>query len=146
MPAFRAPFWPRDWTCVSCISGGLFITEPLGKPYICMYKYICTHICTYIYMYRWIYLVCIHNGILATEKSEISPLVTTWMDLQSIKLGPTDTVSSELYVKSRKEDRWTDKLKNENTLTDTENRGSCQSRGRWEVGQNMQRALRSINF
>ena len=56
-------------------------------------------------MYRWIYLVCIHNGILATEKSEISPLVTTWMDLQSIKLGPTDTVSSELYVKSRKEDR-----------------------------------------
>ena len=24
-------FWPRDWTCVSCIEGGFFIPEPLGK-------------------------------------------------------------------------------------------------------------------
>ena len=24
--------WPRDQTCVSCIAGGFFITEPPGKP------------------------------------------------------------------------------------------------------------------
>ena len=24
--------WPRDWTCVSCIAGNCFTTEPSGKP------------------------------------------------------------------------------------------------------------------
>ena len=77
---------------------------PLGKPYICMYMYIRTHICTYIYIYRWIYFVCIYNGILAAKKSDILPLVTTWMDLESIKLSLTDRYYiSQLYVKSRKE-------------------------------------------
>ena len=28
----RGSFQPRDQTCVSCISGGFFTTEPLGKP------------------------------------------------------------------------------------------------------------------
>ena len=28
--------WPRDWTCVSCITGGFFTAEPLGKPKISM--------------------------------------------------------------------------------------------------------------
>ena len=26
--------WLRDWTCVSCIAGEFFTTEPLGKPII----------------------------------------------------------------------------------------------------------------
>jgi len=104
MPAFRGSFWPRDWTRVSCVSSGFSTTEPLGKPYICMYMYIHTHVCTYIYIYRWIYLVCIYNGILAAKKSDILPLVTTWMDLESIKLSLTDRYCiSQLYVKSRKE-------------------------------------------
>ena len=32
----RVSFWPRDQThvsCFSCTAGGLFTTEPLGKPY-----------------------------------------------------------------------------------------------------------------
>ena len=43
MGFFRQEYWwvampsrgssqPRDWTCVSCIAGGFFITEPPGKP------------------------------------------------------------------------------------------------------------------
>ena len=35
MASFRGYFQPRDWThisCVSCIAGGFFTTEPLGKP------------------------------------------------------------------------------------------------------------------
>ena len=35
MPSSRGFFWPMDRTCVSCdscIAGGFFITEPLGKP------------------------------------------------------------------------------------------------------------------
>ena len=27
----RGSFQPRDWTCVSCLAGGLFTTEPPGK-------------------------------------------------------------------------------------------------------------------
>ena len=27
-------FWPRDQTCISCISGGCFTTEPPGKPLV----------------------------------------------------------------------------------------------------------------
>ena len=37
MPSSRGSSWPRDQTCVSCISctaGRFFITEPLGKPII----------------------------------------------------------------------------------------------------------------
>ena len=49
-------------------------------------------------------MVCIYNGILAAKKSDILPLVTTWMDLESIKLSLTDRYCiSQLYVKSRKE-------------------------------------------
>ena len=29
----RGPSWPRDWTCVFCIGGQFFTTEPLGKPH-----------------------------------------------------------------------------------------------------------------
>ena len=35
MPSSRGSPWPRDWTCVSfdsCIAGGFFTTELLGKP------------------------------------------------------------------------------------------------------------------
>ena len=28
---FRGSSWPRDWTCVSCIAGKFFTTEPPGK-------------------------------------------------------------------------------------------------------------------
>ena len=31
MPSSRASFTFRDWTCVSCIAGGFFTTEPSGK-------------------------------------------------------------------------------------------------------------------
>ena len=29
----RGSSWPRDWTHVSCIAGGFFTTEPVGKPW-----------------------------------------------------------------------------------------------------------------
>ena len=29
----RGSSWPKDWTCISCIAGGFFIIEPLGKPF-----------------------------------------------------------------------------------------------------------------
>ena len=35
MPSSRGSSWPRDWThvsCVSCIAGRFFTTEPLGNP------------------------------------------------------------------------------------------------------------------
>ena len=32
MPSFRGSSQSRDWTRVSCILGGFFATEPLGKP------------------------------------------------------------------------------------------------------------------
>ena len=32
MPSSRASFWPRDWTCVSCIAGRFFTIEPPEKP------------------------------------------------------------------------------------------------------------------
>ena len=31
IPFSRGSSWPRDWTQVSCIAGGFFITEPLGE-------------------------------------------------------------------------------------------------------------------
>ena len=35
IPFSRGSSWPRDWTCVSCLAGGFFITEPPddGKHY-----------------------------------------------------------------------------------------------------------------
>ena len=38
MPSSRGSSRPRDWTWVSwisCIAGGFFTTEPLGKPHLC---------------------------------------------------------------------------------------------------------------
>ena len=32
MPSSRRSSWPRDQTCISCISGRFFTTEPPGKP------------------------------------------------------------------------------------------------------------------
>ena len=35
MLSSRGSSWPRGWTCgscISCIAGGLFTAEPLGKP------------------------------------------------------------------------------------------------------------------
>ena len=32
IPSFRGSSWPRDWTWVSCITGGFFSTEPPGEP------------------------------------------------------------------------------------------------------------------
>ena len=35
MPSFRGSSWPRDQiyvSCISCIAGGFFTSEPLGKP------------------------------------------------------------------------------------------------------------------
>ena len=31
IPSFRGSSQPRDWTCISCIAGGFFTTEPPGK-------------------------------------------------------------------------------------------------------------------
>ena len=44
----RGSSWPRDWTCVSCIIGGFFTTEPPGKPLI---------ILIHIYLVCWIQLM-----------------------------------------------------------------------------------------
>ena len=37
IPFTRACFWPRGWTCISCIASGLFflLSEPPGKPIRC---------------------------------------------------------------------------------------------------------------
>ena len=32
IPSARESSWPRDQTCISCIAGGFFTSEPLGKP------------------------------------------------------------------------------------------------------------------
>ena len=40
IPFSRGSSWPRDWThvsWVSCIAGGFFTTEPLGKSFSCAY-------------------------------------------------------------------------------------------------------------
>ena len=37
----RGSSWPRDQTCISCIAGGFYTTEPLGKSYV--FKYICIY-------------------------------------------------------------------------------------------------------
>ena len=29
---------PRDWTCISCIAGGFFTTEPPGKPSLALFN------------------------------------------------------------------------------------------------------------
>ena len=34
MPSSRGSSPPRDQTCISCIAGGFFTTEPPGKPLI----------------------------------------------------------------------------------------------------------------
>ena len=31
IPYSRGSSWPRDWTCVSCLAGGFFTTEPHEK-------------------------------------------------------------------------------------------------------------------
>ena len=39
MPSSRESFWARNQThasCSSCIAGGFFTTEPLGKPFCCV--------------------------------------------------------------------------------------------------------------
>ena len=33
MPSSRGSSWLRDQTCVSCIAGAIFTTEPPGKPF-----------------------------------------------------------------------------------------------------------------
>ena len=53
-----------------------------------------------------------YNGILAIEKNEILPFVTTWTDLESIKPSEisqkkTNTVWFHLYVGSKKQNKWT---------------------------------------
>ena len=40
-PYFKGSSWPRDRTyipCVTCIAGGCFTAEPLGKPYVKIVK------------------------------------------------------------------------------------------------------------
>ena len=32
VPFTRGSSWPRDWTCTSCIAGGILITEPPSNP------------------------------------------------------------------------------------------------------------------
>ena len=47
----RASSWCRDQTCVSCLAGGFFTTEPPGRP-----PYTC--VCVYVYIYSiHIYIV-----------------------------------------------------------------------------------------
>ena len=38
MPSSRGSSWPGDWTCISCIAGGFFITELPGKPMVLYIK------------------------------------------------------------------------------------------------------------
>ena len=63
MPSSRESSQPRDWTCVSChscIAGGFFITEPLGKPNIPLYRYKDTDIDIYTHRYH---IFFIHSSI-----------------------------------------------------------------------------------
>ena len=55
MPSSRGSSRPRDRTlisCVSCIAGAFFTTEPPGKPQY-VYTCICAHIHTHKYTYIW---------------------------------------------------------------------------------------------
>ena len=36
MPSSKRSFQSRDQICISCIAGGFFTTEPLGKPWLCL--------------------------------------------------------------------------------------------------------------
>ena len=38
IPSSRVSFQPRDQTCIPCIAGKFFTTEPQGKPYIYIYQ------------------------------------------------------------------------------------------------------------
>ena len=38
MPSSRGSSWPGDWTCISCVAGGFFITELPGKPMVLYIK------------------------------------------------------------------------------------------------------------
>ena len=52
----RGSSQPRDQTyvsCGSCIAGGFFTTEPLGKPHI--YKHICAYISMYLHVCTSLY-------------------------------------------------------------------------------------------
>ena len=82
----------RNRTCVSCGSctaGGLFISEPLGKPhiYVCVYVYIYIHV--YMYTHTYIYThIYTYTGILLNHRlKEILPFTTTWMHLESTMLS-----------------------------------------------------------
>ena len=46
VPSSRGSSQPRDQTCGSCITGGFFTAEPLGKP-----RRVCVCVCIYIYIY-----------------------------------------------------------------------------------------------
>ena len=56
MPSSRGSSKPRDWNCCSCrscIAGGFFTAEPLGKPYI-LPIFICIYI-IFIFIYIYVY-------------------------------------------------------------------------------------------
>ena len=40
MPFPRGSSQPKDWTCISCIAGGVFTVDPLGKPWGKVYNLI----------------------------------------------------------------------------------------------------------
>ena len=60
----RGSSQPRNWTCISCVSclaGRFFTTEPAGKPmYVLIYMYLhmYVHVCISVYAYICIYMIC----------------------------------------------------------------------------------------
>ena len=79
--------WPRDWTCISCIAGRFFSSEPPGKLliyiYVCMYVYtyihihiciyVCMCVCVYTHTYKHIIGICTYTHIFLTPN-----FITSW--------------------------------------------------------------------
>ena len=69
MPSLRGSSWHRDRThvsCVSCIAGRFFTTEPPGKPintYVCTH----THTHTHIYPHKHIYIKWSHFAVIVNQ-------------------------------------------------------------------------------
>ena len=101
-PLLQGPSWPRDWTrvsCGSCIAGGFFTTEALGKLkevymclgkifsafifrwwnniFLCMHLWICIYVCIWVCVFAKKNSVNVYN-IMLTITSEVFKLRTCW--------------------------------------------------------------------
>ena len=58
MPSSRGSSSPRDRSCISCIAGRFYTTEPLAKPTcVCVCVCVCVYfIYIYIYIYIYVYI------------------------------------------------------------------------------------------